>query len=134
MSEQISPLNLETEIAELSKQIESKRRLLEAEQGVLVEDRELVSAVLKEELFPSQISASTTKTNPNDDSASADYLDSLDEETVESANALLSRIPEFGFRKTVALAAKMGPYNLDIFHDVLTTRLYDELKTRGYLK
>ncbi|MEK7091610.1 MAG: hypothetical protein AAB900_01350, partial [Patescibacteria group bacterium] len=73
--------------------------------------------------------AKTTSSEP-----SSNYLDNVDEETVESVNALLSQIPEQGFRKTAALAGNMSPYFLDIFHDVLTTRLYDELKTRGYLK
>ncbi len=133
MSENFSSNNLETEIAELSKQIEAKRRLLESERGVLVEDREAVATVIKEELFSGQttevMGAKTTSSEP-----SSNYLDNVDEETVESVNALLSQIPEQGFRKTAALAEKMSPYYLDIFHDVLTTRLYDELKTRGYLK
>lgn len=140
MAENFGSSHLETEIAELSKQIEAKRRLLESERGVLVEDREAVAAVVKEELFPSQAAgaagmpaAPAPAAKPAGASAT-DYLDLVDEETAESVNALLGQIPEQGFRKTAALAENMSPYYLDIFHDVLTTRLYDELKNRGYLK
>lgn len=140
MAENFGQANLETEIAELSKQIEAKRRLLESERGVVVEDKEAVAAVVKEELFPSQApGAAGTPAAPAPAAkpaavASTDYLDLVDEETAESVNALISQIPEQGFRKTAALAESMSPYYLDIFHDVLTTRLYDELKNRGYLK
>lgn len=140
MAENFGSSHLETEIAELSKQIEAKRRLLESERGVLVEDREAVAAVVKDELFPSQatgaagVPAAPASTTPATPAGTDNYLETVDEETVESVNALLGQIPEQGFRKTAALAENMSPYYLDIFHDVLTTRLYDELKTRGYLK
>ena len=63
-----------------------------------------------------------------------DYLDSLDESTAQVVNNLIAKLPEIGLAKTIALARETNPFYLDVLHDALTSRLYDELVAQGYLK
>jgi hypothetical protein len=140
MSETLNPEHLASEIADLSKRIEAKRQELEQANGVLIEDKEAVAAVVKDELLAPVSTDEATSLSPKpvlDDQATGqagDYLDNLDEETIETVNALIGQISTQGFIKTAALAKNMSPYYLDIFHDALVTRLYDELKAKGLLK
>jgi len=132
--------NLEQEIAELQKKIEEKRNLLE-QQGGIIEEKELVSEAVREvastvsetrseELSP-VAPAKAEKAKPDD----ASYLDLLDEESVTMLNDLITKLPEIGLAKTVAMAESYNiPYLVDALHDVLVDRLYDELKSRGFVK
>ena len=46
---------------------------------------------------------------------------------------LLEKALTQGIEKASSEAARSNPYVMDIFHDALTTRLYPELKKRGFL-
>ena len=128
--------DLESEIALLSEQIDNKRRLLEAEKGV-VSDHEVLKATMTENFF------TDTELNqggggekvglniqPNALGKSASYLDSLDDESVGQVNALVQMVTDKGIRKTVSYAMTNTPFILDAFHDLLVDKLYDELKSR----
>lgn len=129
--------NLESEIADLSRQIEAKRLQLEQEKGVMIEDREAVAEVVKDHLISAGIEntvpaiTATTTATPDD---SDDYLETLDESTAQVINGLIAKLPELGLAKTIALAADTNPFYLDVLHDALTSRLYDELVAQGYLE
>ncbi|OHA61311.1 MAG: hypothetical protein A2556_01420 [Candidatus Vogelbacteria bacterium RIFOXYD2_FULL_44_9] len=128
--------HLESEIADLSRQIEAKRLQLEQETGVMVEDREAVAEVIKDQLTSTDVETTVPVTVPvaktTDDGD--DYLDSLDESTAQVVNNLIAKLPEIGLAKTIALARETNPFYLDVLHDALTSRLYDELVAQGYLK
>jgi len=145
MPENFSPNNLETEIKELERKIEEKRRLLESESSVVEEKelvRESVSDLIKEnlggtnEIAPSfsPSSSSPVSASPSAAQAPSSYLDTLDQETSESLSALLEELPKKGLKKTLDEAAKSDAYTLDAFHDLLVDRFYEELKARGIVK
>jgi len=142
MAENISQSNLESEIAELSRQIENKKRALEAESGIVREEKEVVAETIAEHFYDDTAIAGVTsnddtpvKTAPTKLSPlSKDYLDTLSPETIESVNTYVSMIPKDGIRKTVKRVQTEQPFIIDAFHDALVTRLYDELKTRGVIK
>ncbi|MFA6416227.1 MAG: hypothetical protein WCW56_01935 [Candidatus Paceibacterota bacterium] len=131
--------NLEGEIADLSRQIEAKRLQLEQEKGVMIEDREAVAEVVKDHLGSNSfettvppVAATTTATPAN--TSGDDYLETLDESTAQVINNLIAKLPEIGLAKTIELARETNPFYLDVLHDALVTRLYDELVAQGYLK
>jgi hypothetical protein len=106
----------------------------------LLEDREVVAEVIKDHIVSA--SESTPITSAGDDTRSSttsssvggDYLDTLDEETVETINGLVGRLPELGLVKTIELAQSMNPFYLDVYHDALVNKLYEELVAKGFLK
>lgn len=127
--------HLESEIADLSRQIEAKRLQLEQEGGVMIEDRQAVAEVVKDHLMAVETTVpapTTTAVTSSDDSD--DYLENLDESTTQVVNGLIAKLPEVGLVKTIALARDTNPFYLDVLHDALTSRLYDELVAQGYLK
>ena len=136
---------MEAEIAELSRQIEEKKRVLEGQSGIVREDKELVSETVAEHFYvatPKPTTAQAGSTATDDQSAPApvpqpvsdDYLATLPPEQVEILNAYISMVPKDGIKATVNKLMMENPFMLDAFHDVLVTRLYEELKTRGIIK
>ena len=139
MSEYLSDNVLEAEIAELNKEIEAKRALLESKHGITSErgalhevvaeklDRSSADAVaLRQELQNSMASGSQTV-----QSQKGGYLNSLSDGQAEMINQLVSLIPTKGIKYAVAEAKKLEPFLVDAFHDALVDKLYDELANRG---
>jgi len=131
--------DLESEIALLSEQIDNKRRLLEAERG-MVSDKEVLKETVAENFFTdTELNKSGTSEsvglNIKSDSThqSASYLDSLDDTSVEQVNTLVQMVSDQGIRKTIKHAISNTPFILDAFHDLLVDKLYDELKSRGLI-
>ncbi|MCX6713415.1 MAG: hypothetical protein NTY66_04390 [Candidatus Vogelbacteria bacterium] len=143
MSENLNG-GLEAEIAELSRQIEEKKRALEGTSGIVHEDKELVSEAVAEHFYSQAPVSGGTPVAVSDDSTvpvvkkpvpvADDYLSTLPPETVEQLNGYISMIPASGIRPTIAKVQTESPFLLDAFHDALVTRLYDELVSRGIVK
>lgn len=146
MSEIFNYHNLEQEIAELNRQIETKRQELETKYGV-VDDRELTAQVLNDtwkkleqeeesiiddELVADRLSSNTT--NSNLPASLTERLQALAPETATTIGDLLNSWPQLGLKKTLSRAKNLDPYQLDIFHDLLVDYLYDELRGRGVLE
>jgi len=131
--------NLELEIAQLQQKIEEKKNLLE-QQGGIIEEKELVSASLKEMFTGSSSTSASSVTNvsaPNTRTASnqsASYLDTVDDQTAETIGLLIQKLPELGIAKVMAEAEAGGPFLVDVMHDALVDKMYDELVKRGLLK
>lgn len=140
MPENISPNNLEVEIQELEKKIEAKRRLLEADNGVVEEKnlvREAVGEMVQETFGLTNTAAAFSPTPISPAAATqvgASYLDTLDDETTANLNTLIADLPQKGIKKTIQAAQNFDAYTLDAFHDLLIDRLYNELKARGLIK
>lgn len=143
MSENLNG-GLEAEIADLTRQIEEKKRVLEGQSGIVREDKEILAETVAEN-FTGGSPVASAGTAPAGTPAGAtspapvqpvgnDYLATLSPETVEQLNGYISMIPAAGIKKTVAKVKEENPYLLDAFHDALVTRLYDELKQRGIVK
>lgn len=145
MAENIISNDLESEIAELSRQIENKKRALEAENGIVREEKEIVAETVIEHFYTEVNPAADSRINSDEDNSpksvlpkmvavGKDYLDTLAPETIESVNAYVSMIPRDGIRKTVSKVQTEQPFLIDAFHDALVTRLYDELVARKIIK
>ncbi len=140
----LSGNNLEAEIAELTKQIEVRKRVLEEQNGIRPEGKEMVAEALAEHFSPepqaaalaasdgSQTTAPPSPVRPSEPGKS--YLDALDPSTILAVNSYISMVPVEGIKKTVAKVRTESPFIIDAFHDVLVTHLYEELKTRGIVK
>ncbi|MBI5138824.1 MAG: hypothetical protein HZA95_03445 [Candidatus Vogelbacteria bacterium] len=143
MTDQINRGNVEAEIAELSRQIEEKRRMLEAGHGI-VEEKELVRHVVAEkigEVMGQAMSITPPTTSPSASSKVAPvvkakrptYLDTLDNDAVAKINALMATIFEKGISQTIKQVVEEDPFILDAFHDALVDKLYDELKNHNLI-
>lgn len=121
--------NLESEIAELSLKIEEKRRQLETENN-MVSDKEVVKDITSEIVFSDDggVVEKTKGTTPTS------YLDSLDENTVSLVNDYINMVNQKGIRHTLKQLRQEDPFYLDVVHDALVDKLYEELKNRGLVK
>lgn len=133
--------NIEAEIAELSAKIAEKRRELEAGKGI-VEERELVKSVIGEKISNTVPQASSiasdaasiavkSSTTGASVPAGKSYLDYLDEESRAIIDGLVESVFANGLEKTLKGLEMQEPYIIDVFHDVLTDKIYEELKKRG---
>lgn len=135
--------SIEAEIAELSAKIEEKRRQLESGKGV-IEERELVKSAIGEKLSntvssntaPVTSAATTTsQTTPiTPPPTGKSYLDYLDDESRAIVEGLVESVFTNGLDKTLKNLESQEPFIIDAFHDVLTDKIYDELKKRGAIK
>lgn len=131
--------NLELEIAELQKMIETKRDQLEREGGIY-EEKELVREAVGE-MLDHQISQSPNSTSPqleaiktSTPSSNASYLDCLDSSVLDKVNQLIVAVSVKGLGATVDQLVNQEPLIIDAFHDALVDKFYDELKARGFIK
>ena len=145
MLEDLSKNNIEAEIAELSQKIAEKRKQLEQGAGIVEErsldparGRELVKAVMGEKISnaipqAAPMVASTAAKSASSAVAPAgkSYLDSLDDESRAEVEQLVEQVFTEGLEKTLKMLEFQEPFIIDAFHDVLTDRIYDELKKRG---
>lgn len=136
--------SIEAEIAELSQKIAEKRRQLEVGKGI-IEERELVKSALGEKINNTvpQVTSSvsnTTSATVKPTTAGAfvpagkSYLDYLDEESRLIVEQLVESVFTNGLEKTLKGLLIQEPFIIDVFHDVLADKIYDELKKRGAIK
>lgn len=137
---------IEQEIAALSREIEAKRKELDASRGVVREAQEtkdVIHASLGEKIqkalpavplapVPPQGTAVASVTGTA--SSGNSYLDDLDEETVAQVNALIQEVFAKGIDRAIKDAKTHDPYVIDAFHDALTDKMYEELKRRKAIK
>lgn len=144
MTDQTNRGSVEAEIAELSKQIEEKRRSLEAGHGI-IEEKDLVRHVVAERIGevmgqalsitpPAVTPVAPASTTPATKKKKPTYLDTLDDDAVAKVNALIASIFETGISKTIKQVVEEDPFILDAFHDALVDKLYEELKNHNLVK
>lgn len=126
---------LEQEIAELNEMIAEKRKALESAENIVSEE-EIVKEVVKESFVPTDLAMGRetpgrAQPAPVSSASVVDYLDSLDDETKITVQALIDQLPEIGVRKVLEEASRQPFVVLDAFHDFIASRLYQELKDRG---
>lgn len=144
MAEDFSKSNIEAEIFELSQKIAEKRRELEAGKGI-VEEREIIKLALGEKISntvpqTNAVTSDTTNTAVRPTTSggavptSKSYLDYLDEESRAIVEQLVESVFTNGLEKTLKGLEMQEPFIIDAFHDVITDKIYDELKKRGVVK
>ena len=62
-----------------------------------------------------------------------EYMNSLSPEVKLRVERLVDDVFHKGLGKTIIEAKKEGPFFLDAFHDILSGRLYHEMKKRGLI-
>ncbi len=153
MPENIDQNNkLELEIADLSRQIERKRKELEKEQGVIspeVDDKEVLRQALTEKQRSIEIEEDqNTKEQESEerdfesqggfrgmDFTGVSYWDNLDEAVKNEVENLVNLMFRKNLDQVFRAARKVNrPIVIDAFHDVLVEVLYQELKDRGLIK
>ena len=130
MSEGLSDNIIEREIADISKEIEAKRDVLEKEHGI-IEEKEVVRRVVAGKIHGDKAAPmdSQMQISPKKDDTKS-YLDSMDEESIERVNTLLSTLDSNGIKKAIEEAKKEEAFILDAFHDLLVDRIFEELKNK----
>lgn len=126
LDSQIKPNELEAEIALLSKEIEKKRQILEAEKKVVLESdhKQIVKDVLTDLV-------SSTRDEENSAAISSPILDTDDESVVRDLVLLTQKK---GIKQALNQAKNYSPFILDTFHDRLVDTLYQMLKNHGIIK
>ena len=139
---------IEAEILLLSQEIEAKRRQLETNSGVIVQETEgkaelrgtnsseKITETISNVPSNTQItdSASPSATSRARKPTSGSYLDGLDDESVDRVNSLIDAAFSHGLNAAISKAREQSPYLMDAFHDALTDKLYEELKSRKLIK
>ncbi len=121
---------LEQDILRLSGEVKSR---LEKDPAQEISHREIIKSVIG-----SQIQAQ--QTNPPSAAAVSEPSPMLPQYLQEESPEVRLKIEELvdvafhkGIDKSIAEAKQYGPFILDALHDTLTTKLYEELKSRNLL-
>jgi len=126
---------IEQDIKRLSQEIAEKRNLAEYKE---LSEKELIKQTLEPIIKPAasgqQQPPAIVKASATDEQAILpDYLKDSPNEIKIQVEKLVDAVFHQGINKTIKEAQKAGPFILDAFHDALTDKLYEELKTRKYL-
>lgn len=123
---------LETDIERLQAEVSQIRGQAEARD---LSDKEVLRAAIDRLVPREEHHPGTTPALPQNKS------EFLPEYTAEAPldvkleiEGLLDEAFHEGISKAISRARKANPYVLDAFHDVLTGKLYEEFKNRGFLK
>jgi len=133
MAEEFLTRAFESDIADLARTIEQKRRSIESESGIISEsEKEMVRETIAQKRGHI-MGVNTTTTVPTKKAQQKSYLDDLSLEDQKTVRSLLSVVEEKGLKRALVEAETKGPYILDVFHDELTDKLYTVLKERGHI-
>ncbi len=123
---------LEKDIERLSREVVEKKNLSEYKE---TSERELIKQVITPLVL--QTKSKVVELTDNSQNASnaeetvlPDYLKNSPAETKLQVEKLVESVFSDGLEKTVKKAVLSNAFVLDAFHDALTDKLYDELKTR----
>jgi hypothetical protein len=118
---------LEREIKELAKEIK--------ERGLAEKGKEAVRTVIQEQIGgPATPGASPTIPPAPASGSLPAYLDKESPEVKLKVEKLLDMALHKGIKASVGEAKNNSPLVIDAFHDALTDKLYNELKSRGLLE
>jgi len=103
-------------------------------------DREIIKEAVRPLVRPSLQSPvqsppelTVKKNTIASENALPSYAKDADEKTRERVERLLSLAFQSGIENAAREAERSDPFSLDVFHDALTDKLYDELKKRGII-
>ncbi len=120
---------LEQDIIRLSNEV---RKRVEIEPSKEVSHREIIKSVIG-----SQIRTQQAQSAPQDKSEPSPLLPQYLQEESPEVRLKIEELVDIAFHKgietSVSEAMKYGPFILDALHDTLTTKLYEELKSRNLL-
>lgn len=128
---------LEKDIERLSKEVHEYK----AEHGVEKVDESALKAVIGSRIFQPQKNvnyqgAAKPQQPPEDKSKDVlpDYLEKESSEIKLKVEELLETTFKHGIDHGIKEAKKSNAFILDSYHDALTAKMYEELKSRGLIK
>lgn len=102
--------------------------ILEKEPAVHEETaKAAIREAIKPKVYPPSPAGADDKTLPA-------YAKDAPEDAKQEAHRLADLVFSQGLDKTVSQARQAEPFVLDVFHDALVDRLYEELKKRNIIK
>lgn len=120
---------LEGDIQRLSQEVAERRNKIETEHPT-----ETVREVLREKIHPqSAAPAPQQPADQNDSPVLPAYLRKESPEVKLKVEELIDLTFHQGLDKAITEAGQYGPFVLDALHDALTSKLYNELKSRGLI-
>ena len=136
MEEKLEHSILEQEIAQLEQEIKSG--------GALEKGKEAIREKMSEKIFGSPLppspapSAGLGQTAPPQKPQARSPLPSYAQELPAEAKFKAEKLLDFAWHKGIRAAIKevkkSDPLTMDLFHDAITEKLYQEFKRRGILK
>lgn len=121
--------NLDTELIEVGQLIERRRNILEQENKIF-DERATISDIVASQIKDDSNDLSDDNQINNHNS----YINDLDPEKMQSVQSKIDTIFDKGLKKGITEAKNdLSALELDVFHDILVGRLYDELKKRGLI-
>lgn len=121
---------LESDIKKLGAEIAEKKNLAEHKN---LSEKELIKKTLKP-MFGQDIEQSTVVHSkiqqPEQNQFFPDYLKDAPQEIKLHVKELVDSLFQQGIEKVIKRAKRASPFILDAFHDALTDKLHEELKSR----
>ena len=117
---------LEKDMERLSKEIRERKEL---STNLRTSDRDALQSVLAQRIQSQALTPEGPAATEND--VLPVYLQKESPEIQLKVEELIDVTFHKGIDASISEAKKYGPYILDAFHDTLTSKLYDELRSRG---
>src|SRR3989344_2983705 len=117
---------LEKDMERLSKEIRERK---ESSANLRTSDRDALQSVLAQRIQSQALTPEEPAAPEND--VLPVYLQKESPEIQLKVEELIDVTFHKGIDASISEAKKYGPYILDAFHDTLTSKLYDELRSRG---
>ncbi|HEY4475615.1 MAG TPA: hypothetical protein VJB92_02760 [Candidatus Paceibacterota bacterium] len=127
---------LEKEIKELTKEIEQSGNLEQGKEAIkeAIGERIYKSPLPPETEQASQAQPQTSKEKAKDTSSLPSYAGKLPAEAKLRAEQILDLAWHKGINAAIKEVRKTDPLTMDLFHDAITEKLYQEFKKRRILK
>lgn len=117
----------EQQIKSIGKEVVEKKQSPEHKD---LSDKELIKQVITPLINSAKTAGNQTASIKEDNEELPDYMKDAPQETKKRTEFLIDLAFKKGIEKAASEAQKSGPYFLDAFHDALTDKLYEELKSR----
>ena len=121
---------------ELAQAVQEKREQA-PEQRAPSSDKEVIVTILKEKTQAIQPAAVATASDQATQKTDASYLPQYGDTMRAEDKAIAQQLVELTFQKGIShginVAAKHGPFVIDLYHDMLAETLAEELKKRNLL-
>lgn len=122
---------LEQDIIRLSNEVRKRVEVMPSQE---ISHREIVKSVIGSQIQASQQTQSAPQTQSEPSPMLPQYLQQESPEVRLKIEELVDLAFHKGIEASVSEAQKYGPFILDALHDTLSTKLYEELKSRKLLE
>ncbi len=121
---------LEQDIIRLSTEVKNRAEKMSPQE---ISHREIVKSAISAQIQAQQTAQAAPETSEQPSPMLPQYLQRESPEVRLKVEELVDFAFHKGIDASISEAKKFGPFILDAFHDTLTTKLYEELKSRNLL-